>query len=328
MMAVVGNNAEGQEGRNLKGLVAAPFTPFHPDGSVNLGIIAELADALVDNGVTGAFVCGTTGEGVSLTVAERQAVAAQWVKVADGRLQVIVHVGHTCQADACTLARHAEQIGAQAIAAMAPYFFHPADPAALAAFCRGIAAAAPHTPFYYYHIPAMTGVQLSVPAFLQAAGDIPTLAGVKFTSENLMEYSQCRRAENGKYNILFGRDEILLAGLCLGAAGAVGSTYNFAAPVYQRLLKAWAAGDMEVARAEQALAADVVRVFVPYGGVAAQKAIMQMIGLDCGPVRPPLQGLAADQFTRLRAQLEEVGFFARCAMRLARRGSGKVSQAI
>jgi len=296
----------------VRGLIAAPFTPMRSDGTINLAIIERLAASLIADGVAGAFVCGTTGESMSLTVSERKAVAAEWVKAAGDKLQIIVHVGHTCLPDAQELARHAQEIGAHAIAAMAPFFFRPAQAEDLADFCRELAAAAPELPFFYYHIPSMTGVQVPVPEFLQAAADIPTLAGVKFTSENLMEFSQCLRLYDGRFHMLFGRDEILLAGLSMGAPGAVGSTYNFAAPVYQRMWRAYAAGDMETARAEQAFAADVVKTFIPYGALAAQKAMMKMIGLDCGPVRPPLRSLSPAQYSRLQDELEKMGFFESC----------------
>src|SRR5258706_199283 len=99
----------------LTGLIAAPYTAFHADGSLNLPMIEKQAASLIANGVTGAFVCGTTGEGVSLTNTERMAVAERWQQVAGAQLRVIVHVGHTSVADARSLAAHAKKIGAQGV---------------------------------------------------------------------------------------------------------------------------------------------------------------------------------------------------------------------
>src|SRR5690606_26966689 len=121
---------------------------------------------------------------------------------------------------------------------------------------------------------------------------IPTLEGIKFTHEDLMDFSRCVRFGDGRYNLLFGRDEILLAGLAMGARGAVGSTYNFAAGYYQAVIEAYQQGDMERAQAEQARATELIAAFAPYGGIPAQKAIMRMVGLDCGPVRAPLSDLS------------------------------------
>lgn len=294
----------------LIGLVAAPYTAMHPDGSIALERIEQQAEALVRDGVVGAFVCGTTGEGLSLTLAERQALAARWQAVAGDRLRVIVNVSHACLADSRALAAHAEALGVAAIATTATSFLRPATVRDLVACCRDVAAAAPGLPFYYYHMPAMTGVPLSAPEFLaRAAETIPTLAGIKFTSENLLEFGGCLAAEGGEYDVLFGRDEFLLAALALGARGAIGSSYNFAAPLYHRVMDAFAAGDLARAQAEQAKSMAMFTVLYAYGGLPAGKAVMGMIGIDCGPVRLPLRSLSPDQVHTLRTRLERLGAF-------------------
>lgn len=297
----------------LHGLIAAPFTPFRPDGELALDVIPLQAALLAHNGVEGAFVCGTTGEGHSLSVDERRRVVEAWRKATPAGVKLIVHVGHLCLAESLGLARHAEETGADAIATIAPSFFKPAGVSELVAWCRQVAAAAPKLPFYYYHMPAMTGVNIPVLEFLaQADGHIPTLAGIKFTHENLMDYKQSGDFGAGRYAMLFGRDEILLAGLSLGAAGAVGSTYNFAAPLFLKLMRAFGAGDLAAARAEQTRAQEFITIVHRYGGLVAGKAVMKLIGVDCGPVRLPLRRLTAEQEISLRNALEGVGFFDYC----------------
>ena len=294
----------------LSGLVAAPFTPFRQDGELALDVIPPLAKALAKNGVSGAFVCGTTGEGQSLTVEERKKVVESWQQARPAGLKLVVHVGHLSLTESCALAQHAQQAGADAIATLAPNFFKPPGVAELVAWCRQVAAAAPNLPFYYYHMPAMTGVTISASEFLaEAAGQIPTLAGVKFTHEDLMDYGRASRVENGRFAMLFGRDEILLAGLALGAAGAVGSTYNYASPLYLKIMKAAADGDLTTARAEQAKSQDFIAIVSAAGGLAAGKAVMKMIGIDCGQVRLPMRALTTEQTVRLRSELERIKFF-------------------
>lgn len=300
---------------HLTGLIAAPFTPFAATGKVCLERIGDYAAHLRACGVTGAFVCGTTGESMSLTVAERMAIAERWVETA-GDLAVIVHVGHTCLTDCRTLAAHAGGIGARAIGLMSPFFFKPALPE-LIDFCAAVAAAAPETPSYYYHIPSMTGVTINVADFLAAAGPrIPTLAGVKFTYENLMDYTNCLQVEGGAYDCLFGRDEILLASLALGAKGAVGSTYNMAAPLYLRLIDAFHRGDLDTARSLQARAIAMIQLPAQLGlpNIPAFKAMMRMLGIDCGPVRPPLRNLTEEEYIRLHAALDTLSFFTEMAI--------------
>ena len=109
----------------IEGLIAAPLTPMNIDGSLRLDVIEKQAEFLARNGVKGAFVCGSTGESMSLTVQERLLVAERWVKAAEGDFKVIVHVGHTSLGDIKTMASHALKAGAYAVSAMAPCFFRP-----------------------------------------------------------------------------------------------------------------------------------------------------------------------------------------------------------
>lgn len=296
--------------KRLKGLVAAPFTPFKKDGSVDQPMIEKLAASLTANRVVGAFVCGTTGEGVSMTVAERKKVAERWQANAGSKLRVIVHVGHTSLGDCRDLAAHAQKIGVSAVGCMAPFCFKPSKAEDLVAFCAEVAAAAPDLPFYYYHIPCVTGVTVPAFDFLRAAADkIPNLAGLKFTHENLMDFASCVRFEGGRYDVLFGRDEMLLSGLASGAQGAIGSTYNYAAPVYHKIISAFARGDLAAAQEAQARANAMIAVLIRYGGMPpAGKAFMKAIGLDCGSVRLPLRSLTTEQAEALRAEAAAVGF--------------------
>lgn len=299
----------------LTGLIAAPHTPFTAEHRLALDVIPRQASRLARDGVRGAFICGTTGEGSSMTTSERRVVTEAWLAARPPGLAVIVHVGHLSVVESRELAAHAQAAGADAIASLAPSFFKPADAEALADWCAQAAAAAPRLPFYYYHMPAMTGVRLRASAFLQAAAPrIPTLAGVKFTDEDLMDFAACREFGDGRYDVLFGRDEILLAGLSLGAAGAVGSTYNFAAPLFHRIMRSFASGDLAAARADQLRAIAFIAAMNRHGGMAANKTIMKLVGLDCGPVRPPLRPLTETQETALRADLEQVGFFAHASI--------------
>ncbi len=292
------------------GLIAAPFTPFHTDGSLALDVIPEQAAQLVADGVSGAFVCGSTGEGASLTIDERKQVAEAWVRGAPKALSVIVHAGHTAIEEARGLARHAAEIGAAAFAAYAPHYFKPATTDDLVDACARIAAAAPELSFYYYHIPSMTGVGLACADFLAAAhGRIPNLAGIKFTHENLMDCLACLRFEGGHYNLLFGRDESLLAALVLGAQGAVGSTYNYIAPLFNDLRAAFAAGDLDAARALQEKANRIIQIMIDHGGQPAGKVIASLRGADLGPVRAPMRPLDAARTEKLRTALQEAGFF-------------------
>ena len=298
----------------ITGLVAATHTPFHPDGSLNLSVVETQAAHLLANGVKRAFIDGTTGESHSLSLAERHALAERWMEVTkESDLKVIVHVGANCLRDVRDLAAQAQSLGAEAISALAPSYFKPRDIASLVACCAEIAAAAPELPFFFYDIPGFTGVSLSMPQFLDEAADrIPNLAGIKFTNPDGMMFQQClhHRAPDGNaFSILWGNDECLLAGLALGATGAVGSTYNFAAPIYHRILSAFAANDFGSARAEQMCSVKLIARLASIGYMGAAKAVMGMLGVPVGPARLPHANPDTAQHAALRKDLEAMGFF-------------------
>ena len=296
---------------SITGLVAATHTPFHADGSLNLAIVEKQAAHLLANGVKFAFIGGTTGESSSLALDERRALTVRWMEVARGaELKVIVHVGANCLADARSLAAQAQQLGAVAISAVAPSYFKSGSVASLVDCMAEIAAGAPELPFYYYEIPALTGLTHSPSAFLALAAErIPNLAGVKFTSSNLMEYQLCRAADGRRFDIPFGYDEMMLGALALGATGAVGSSFNFAAPLFHRLIAAFERGDLKSAREEQFRSVQLIALLVSRGFIGAAKATMQMLGVDVGPARLPNTSLNAEQQATLRTDLEQLGFF-------------------
>ena len=293
----------------LTGLVAATFTPFLPDGSICFDRIPQLTDHLVANGVAGLYICGSTGEAPSLTREERMAVAEAYVKAAAGRLRTVVHIGHTCLVDARALGEHAASIGADVISAIAPYYFKPANTGELIDYLAEVAASAPDLPFYYYHIPALTGVAVDPVDFLRLGGaPIPTLRGIKFTDSNLALMNACQTVADGRFDVLFGRDEMLLSALAAGARGAVGSTYNLTPALYGRIMDAFDRGDLESARDLQRRSVDMIRAIIAIGGEAAIKYPMHRFGLDCGQRRLPMKQLSPDEMQAIDRELDAIGF--------------------
>lgn len=295
----------------LHGLGAATHTPFHADGSVNPAIIEKQAAHLLGNKVGTVFINGSTAESSSLSLNERLSMAERWLHIArSSPLRVIVHVGGNSIEDAKVLAAHAQQHGAAAISALTPCYFKPRSLEVLIAGMAQIAAAAPQTPFYYYDIPALTGVNMSMSDFLaQAPASIPTLVGLKFTNPDLTAYQNCLRVDGGKWDLPWGLDEHMLAALAMGAKGAVGSGFNFAAPIYHRLTAAFERGDMAAAREEQYRGVRLIQLFAGLGYMGAAKAAMGMLGVDVGPARLPNASLTPAQITKLRSDLESMGFF-------------------
>lgn len=295
----------------IHSLVAATHTPFHSDGSLNLSTVERQADHLMNAGINTVFISGTTGESHSLSLSERRALTQRWMDVTStSELRVVVHVGGNCLADVCDLAAQAQSCGAAGISALSTSYFKPRSVPDLVSCCAQIAGAAPDLPFYYYDIPSFTGVNQSMPDFLhQASERIPNLTGIKFTNPDGMMFQQCLYHDSGRYDILWGTDECLLAGLALGARGAVGSTYNFAAPLYNRLIAAFTAGDLKLARLEQKRSVEMIARIASIGYMVAAKAVMKMLGVDVGPARLPHSNPDLEAIKVLREDLETMGFF-------------------
>lgn len=295
----------------LTGLIAAPFTPMHKDGSLNVDIIPRYYAMLKANGITGAFICGSTGEGVSLTTAEKKNVAAAWARAAkgDNDFKIMTLLGGTSIADSKELALHAREVGLYAVSFTAPFYFKPANVEVLARTCAEVASAVPDMPFYYYHIPVLTGVGFAMYDLLQAIdGKIPNFAGIKYTHEDFMDFLSCMNFKTGKYDMLWGRDENMLPALALGTKGAVGSTFNYAPALYYDMMSAFNDGNLQKANELQQRSIDMIRLLGKYGGIATGKAYMKLIGIDCGEFRLPVKNMSADQLQSFKEDTSRINF--------------------
>jgi N-acetylneuraminate lyase len=295
----------------LTGLIAAPHTPCNADYSLNTEAVAKQARHLADTGAKGVFVGGTTGECHSYSTEERIRLFKAWGSEAKANgLVNIAHIGHNNLPDAQALVAAAQASGANAIGAMAPTFFKPASVDELIDWFALLTEMAPELPFYFYDIPSMTGVSLNTADFLRRGRErIPSLVGVKFTNPDQELLKECMQVEGRSFDILFGTDEKLLEGLELGCRGAVGSSYNFAANIYHPILEAYKRGDRETANLWQARSIQTIDIIAAHGYLPAAKAVMKMLGVACGPARPPLGNLTEVAKASLKNELEEIGFF-------------------
>jgi N-acetylneuraminate lyase len=291
----------------IEGLIAAPFAPLDKKGRVIYDRIPAYFDILSKNRIAGAFINGSTGEGVSLTQMEKAKITEMWVaqKSKNKELKIINLVGGTSYIECIETAQMSAEVGVDAIAILAPYYFKPGNAAQLAEFIAKIAETVPQIPVFFYHIPVLTGCFVPMFDFLKAAAPmIPNLAGIKYTHEDFMDFQTCLNFENGKFDMLWGRDENLLSALVLGARGGVGSTYNYAAPLYYQLIEAFDNGDLKQARKLQQQSIDMIRLLGKYGGIATGKAFMKYIGFDCGEFRLPIKNMNAKNFEAFKQDVK------------------------
>lgn len=296
--------------QKYEGLVAAPFTPMDKNGNIMFDMIKPYYDFLEKNGIVGAFINGSTGEGASLTQKEKRLQAEKWVEClkSGGKVRIINLVGGTSYIECIENAVFSYEAGISAIAIVAPYYFKPVDAGQLADFCARIGESVPQMPVYFYHIPSLTGVNIPMIGFMEKISSmLPNFAGIKHTQEDFMDFLSCLSFNNGAYDLLWGRDECLLPALALGCRGAVGSTYNYAAPLYHNLIKAFNNGNLAESRRLQQLSVSIVELLGKYGGIATGKAFMKYVGLDCGWFRSPVRNTTDDMYRNFVNDVRNLG---------------------
>ncbi|PIB38260.1 dihydrodipicolinate synthase family protein [Maribacter sp. 4G9] len=292
----------------MKNLIAATYAPMQPNGELNLDIIEAYGDFLKTNKVAGAFVNGSTGDFVSLSTSERKQLIEAWSKNKTEDFFLTNHVGHNNLREAQELAEHSEDF-VNAICALPPSYFKPKTLDSLLYYCCEIAKSAPSIPFYYYHIPVLTGVDFPMIDFMEMAVDtIPNFGGIKYSQYNITDFAKCLHFNQGSKNILFGVDEKLVTSLPLGATGWVGSTYNHLAPLYYEIISSYHNANLDKANELQDKAVFFVETLDKICGFnGAGKSFMKLFGLDMGPSRFPHNTMTDQQLNTATRSLDQKG---------------------
>jgi len=294
----------------MRGLVAAVVTPMNAKGDLDLSVVPRVVDYLASKGITGIYIAGSTGEGMSLTDEERRGVAEAYVGAAKGRMKSFVQVGHNSLRASADLAGHAESIGADAVSATPTGYFKVSGEAELVEGLLPIVEAAPKTPFYYYHIPFLSGVNLDPIKLTDISMDrLPTFCGIKYSDGASLHNLPLLESVAPGLEFLSGSDEAYLMSFAQGYKAAVGSTYNYAAPIYNNVRKSLSVGDFKRAQVWQKHALEMITAMFETCGRSSLKVMMQMVGIDCGPVRRPIDPASPDQIIALRKRLDTMGWF-------------------
>lgn len=292
--------------KQLKGLVAAVYTPMDEHGAIRPEVVPAQAKWFAEQKIEGVYICGSTGESLSLSVSERCRILDAWVADGSRPELVIAHVGANAITDAVELATHATACNVDAVSAMQPTFARPRRVTDLVDHHARIAEAAGDRPYLLYDFPPAGGVRFPMSEVLaEASRRIPTLAGVKFTTGDLLQLQLTMEiALEHDLQVLFGHDEILLAGLTFGCRCAIGSTYNYAPSIYREVLEAFDRGDIASARAAQLRSAQLVEVLLEFGVLRTGKALFNRLGIPVGPPRGPEPVLTNEEMSRV---MERIG---------------------
>ena len=286
--------------RNLdkyKGVIPAFYACYDKEGGISPEGVEALAKYFVRKGVKGVYVNGSSGECIYQSVEDKKLVLEHVVKAAGGQLTIIAHVACNNTKDSMELARHAESLGVDAIAAIPPIYFRLPEHA-IAQYWNDISGAAPHTDFVIYNIPQLAGVALTSGLFAEMRKN-PRVIGVKNSSMPVQDI-QMFQAEAGQDYIIFnGPDEQFISGRVMGAEGAIGGTYGAMPELFLRMDRYVREGELEKAREIQYAVNEVIYKMCSakgnmYGVIKAVLKINE--GLDLGGVRKPLPALANEDF--------------------------------
>lgn len=282
---------------SIGGIIPALITPYDTAGDVNHGSLRALVEKTLSEGVKGFYVGGSTAETFLLTQDERKALIETVVDAVAGRAFVICHVGSISSAVATELAAHAAGLQVDAVSAIPPFYYNFSIDE-IVGYYQDIAAAS-DCPVILYNFPAFSGVTIDHIRVPELFTD-PRIIGIKHTSLDLYKLERIKQA-NPEFRCLSGHDEVFLPALSIGADGAVGSTYNFMAPLFVRIQELFLKGRMEEARELQGRANAVIDVVADVGGFSATKYLVETQGIPCGPCRKPFKPLNAEARERLDA---------------------------
>ncbi len=290
----------------VTGILPALVTPFDDNLELATDRVEPLVRSLLETDIGGFFVCGGTGEGRVMTVPERKAMGETTVKSVAGQVPVILHVGGTTTEEAVTLAAHAESVGAEAVASVAP----AENPNNLAAAVEHYAAigGASDLPFYVYWLASDADRGVSAGRFLEAMRDVPNFSGIKFTDTNFYLFQQLVDLSSGSINAITGPDEMCVAGMIMGSDGAIGSTYNIMPRLFSEMYTAFHEGRVREAMDAQAKANRVISLLISVGVLGGMKAMLGWRGLQVGPPRLPNKPLTDDQETQLTRDIDALGY--------------------
>ena len=275
-----------------KGVIPAFYACYDKEGNISPEGVQALTRYFVEKGVKGVYVNGSSGECIYQSVEDRKIVLENVMKAAEGKLTVIAHVACNNTKDSMELARHAESLGVDAIAAIPPIYFHLPE-YAIAQYWNDISLAAPNTDFVIYNIPQLAGVALTMGLFAEMRKN-PRVIGVKNSSMPVQDIQMFKQAAGEDYIVFNGPDEQFISGRVIGAEGAIGGTYGVMPELFLKMDEYVKAGDVEKAREIQyAVDAIIYKMCSGHGNMyGVIKAILKINeGLELGGVREPLSAL-------------------------------------
>ncbi len=279
--------------KNYYGVFPAFYACYSDNGDICPQRVTDFTKYLIDKGIKGVYVGGSSGECIYQTVDERKLLLESVVKAAEGKLVIIAHVAAASTRDSIELATHAESLKVDAISAIPPIYYRLPEQGVLD-YWKDIASAAPNTDFIVYNIPQLSGVTVT-PSMYKKALEIPTVIGIKNTSMPAVDM-QVFKEVGGENTVVFnGPDEQFLAGRIMGADGGIGGTYAVMPELFLLLDETIKKNDIKKSLEIQKDINDIIDILVSCGSLyAVAKAVLLKQGVCIGKVRAPLVNLSEE----------------------------------
>lgn len=288
----------------FQGVMPALITPLTPEETVNTSVLQDMIEYFLEKKVSGFYLAGATGEGLALRPEERRTLAECAVSTVKGRVKCIVQVACTDFKEAIALAKHAESVGADAISATPPLFFRYTEEDVYNYY--KVLADTVHIPLMIYNSP-LAGFAIT-PEFAARTFEIDNVTSIKWTSSDYYSLMKLKQLTNGEMCIMNGPDEMLLMGLCAGADGGIGATYNFMFPLFRGVYDSFRSGDIAMAQKYQNKVTEIIRALRQFSTIPAAKALLEEMGFSAGNATFPMKQLSKAQRQEVVQVMRKAGW--------------------
>ena len=277
--------------KDISGIFPALVTPFTKNDKISEKALRSIVKKNIAEGVSGFYVGGSTGEAFMLSLDERKEILEIVKDEANDECIIIAHIGNIGTGHAIELAKHARIVGADVISSIPPFYYKFSFEEIKQYYFDIIAETG--MPMIVYNFPALSGVELTADR-VNALYANPKVIGIKHTSQNLFQVERMKN-ENKNLIVLNGHDEVFLAGLNMGADGAIGSTFNFMAEKFVKIHKLFNENRIKEAQIVQKEANDIISTIIPIGVNQSIKYLLSLDGIECGVCRRPFREITDEE---------------------------------
>ena len=289
----------------FKGAGVAIVTPMNADESVNYEKLQQLLEEQIAGGTDAVIICGTTGESACLTVEEHLDVIKACIEYVDHRIPVIAGTGSNCTRDAIHMSKEAEQMGADGLLCVTPYYNKATQKGLIEHYTK--ISDAVHTPIILYNVPSRTGCNLQPETIAYLAKNTEHVRAVKAASGNISQIAKVKALAGDKIDLYSGNDDQIVPILSLGGIGVISVLSNVAPRQTHEICQAWFDGEIEKSARLQLEAIDMIEALFCEVNPIPVKTAMNLLGKEVGPLRAPLCEMEPKNLERLKKSLQGYG---------------------